>query len=138
MPILELISQYPQFNDFRTPQYLKWGESDYRAYHDEFIKLVSPGKNIALITEPRTIWGMYGFNLGEFLKLNYKKFDFIFSFDDEILTLPNAYPMPFVGVWDRNDLPKTKLISFCCSDKRMCEGHLRRRKLAGRLKGSAI
>ena len=42
--------------------------------------------------------------------------------------------MSFPGIWDTNDIPKTKNISMCCSNKSMCESHLKRKEIADKLK----
>lgn len=138
---IKLYSPYPQFNDFKKPQYIEWSdEGKIEAYQDLFIPVgVDNQKNgkrkIALVTEPRTIWASaYKYDLGKYLQEHYKVFDYIFTYDPIILQLPNAKPMPFAGVWDTNDLKKTKNISMCCSKKAECEGHLRRRNLADKLK----
>ena len=138
---IKLYSQYPCFNHKVKPQYIEWSdEGKIEAYQDLFIPAgvdnqENGKRKIAIVTEPRTIWASaYKYDLGEYLQEHYKAFDYIFTYDPIILQLPNAKPMPFAGVWDTNDLEKTKKISMCCSKKAECEGHLRRRKLADELK----
>ena len=138
---IKLYSLYPRFNDFQLPKYIEWStEGKIEADQDSFISLGIQNKNngkkkIAIITEPRCVWNLfYKCDLSDLLKENQDVFEYIFTFDPVILTLPNARPVPFVGVWDINDIPKTKNISMCCSNKSMCEGHLLRKKVADKLK----
>lgn len=138
---IKLYSLYPHFNDFQLPKYIKWSDDGkIEAYQDSFISLGIQNKNngkkkIAIITEPRCVWNLfYKCDLSDLLKENQNVFEYIFTFDPVILTFSNARPVPFVGVWDTNDIPKTKNISMCCSNKSMCEGHLLRKKVADKLK----
>lgn len=138
---IKLYSPYPQFNDFQKPKYIEWSdEGNIEAYQDAEIHLALENKDngkhkIAIITEPRCIWKtIYPYNIGEFLEENYQIFNYIFTYDDELLKLPNAKPIIFAGVYDINDLPKTKNISMCCSNKSMCNGHLLRKNIADKLK----
>lgn len=138
---IKLYSLYPRFNDFQLPKYIKWSDDGkIEAYQDSFISLGIQNKDngkkkIAIITEPRCVWDLfYKTDLSILLKENQDVFEYIFTYDPVILNLPNAKPVPFVGVWDTNDLPKTKNVSMCCSNKSMCEGHLLRKKVADKLK----
>lgn len=140
---IKLYSQYTQFNDFANPKYIKWTKKPCKieAYHDMFLTAAIDNKNngkkkIALITEPRCVWHCFqNFNLESFILKNYNIFDYIFTFDDQLLQkLPNAKPMPFIGVWYTSELNKTKNISMCCSNKAMCQGHLNRKKIADLVK----
>lgn len=138
---IKLYSPYPQFNDFKKPQFIEWSdEGNIEAYWDCNIHLAAENKNngkpkIAIITEPRCIWKtIYPYDIGEFLEQNYSLFSYIFTHDSEILKLPNAKPVLFPGIYDTNDLPKTKNISMCCSNKSMCEGHFIRKQIADKLK----
>ena len=138
---IKLYSWYPQFNDFQKPKYIEWSEDgNIEAYHDAWIPHVLKNQNnkkkIAILTEPRCIWNItYGnLDIEDFLKKYYNLFEYIFTFDTEILKLPNAKPMSFPGIWDTNDIPKIKNISMCCSNKSMCESHLKRKEIANKLK----
>lgn len=138
---IKLYSFYPRFNDFQLPKYIEWSDDGkIEAYQDPFISLGIQNKDngkkkIAIITEPRCIWNLfYQTDLSVLLKENQDVFEYIFTYDPITLKLSNAKPMPFAGVWDTNDLPKTKNISMCCSNKSMCEGHLLRKKVADKLK----
>lgn len=69
----------------------------------------------------------------EFVKNNWNLFDYIFTFDLELLKLPNARRSIFGGIWYVSDIEpdqKTKQISFCCSNKTIVPSHLERLKLA--------
>lgn len=71
--------------------------------------------------------------LHNWIKQNYSIFNYIFTFDKELLKLPNALPMICGGLWYIGDVmpdDKTKLISFCCSNKRIVPSHLKRLELA--------
>lgn len=138
---IKLYSFYPRFNDFQLPKYIEWSDDGkIEAYQDPFISLGIQNKDngkkkIAIITEPRCVWHLfYQTDLSVLLKENQDVFEYIFTYDPVILKLSNAKPMPFAGVWDTNDLLKTKNISMCCSNKSMCEGHLLRKKVADKLK----
>lgn len=137
---IKLYSQYPRFNDFHIPKYIEWSEDgQIEAYHDMFITAALNNKNngkkkIAIITEPRCVWHCFGFDIENFL-LNYHNiFEYIFTFDKDLLKISNSKWMPFVGVWSTNSIEKTKNISMCCSNKAMCEGHAIRKQLADKLK----
>lgn len=138
---IKLYSLYPRFNDFQIPKYIEWtNEGQIEAYHDAFIPLGIKNKNngkkkIAIITEPRCVWNLFfKCDLDEILEKNSNVYEYIFTFDTTILKLSNAKIMPFIGVWDSNDLEKKKNISMVCSNKSMCEGHLIRQKIADKLK----
>lgn len=65
------------------------------------------------------------------LREHYDLFNYIFTFDLETLKLPNAIRIIYGGIWgETENRPKTKNISFCCSNKRMIPSHLERIKLA--------
>lgn len=138
---ISLYSYYPQFNDFQKPKFIEWTEDgEIEAYHDALIpsalETKTNKKKIAILTEPRCIWHItYGnFDIDKFLKEYYNIFEYIFTFDSEVLKLPNAKPMSFPGVWYTGDEEKTKNISMCCSNKSMCESHLKRKEIADKLK----
>lgn len=138
---IKLYSQYSQFNNCVKSKYIRWtNEGKIEAYQDLFIPMAVDNKDngkkkIALITEPRTIWNSaYKYDLGQYLQEHYDIFEYIFTFDPILLQLPNAKPMPFVGVWSTNDVKKDKNISMCCSNKAECEGHIKRQKIANQLK----
>ena len=137
---INLYSYYPQFNDFQKPKFIEWTkEGKIEAYHDAFIPSAinsNSEKKIAILTEPRCIWDItYGtLDIEKFLKENNNIFKYIFTFDSELLKLPNAKPMSFPGIWYSSDIEKTKNISMCCSNKSMCESHLKRKEIANKLK----
>ena len=64
---------------------------------------------------------------------NYFLFNYIFTFDKELLKLPNAKFIPIGGIWYVSNIKpeeKTKLISFCCTKKKIIPSHIERIKLA--------
>jgi len=139
---IKLYSQYRRFNDFQEPKYIQWDpDGQIEAYHDVFISAAIHNKNngkkkIAIITEPRCVWQhVFGnFDIELFLKRQYNLFQYIFTFDNEILKLPNAKPIGFPGIWYSGNEEKTKYISICCSNKSMCPSHLKRKIVADKLK----
>lgn len=83
-------------------------------------------KKIALMIEPRTfIPEAY-----RYLEENYNDFKYIFTFDDELLKLPNAKPIIYGTCWSHSDSKKTKGVSMICSEKTYLEGHRKRQEIA--------
>ena len=82
---------------------------------------------VALLVEPRAIIpGTY-----QWMSENYTKFKYIFTFDSELLKLPNAKRLIYGQITAEfpND-PKTRNISMVASDKDFCEGHRNRQTIA--------
>lgn len=82
---------------------------------------------IALLVEPRAIIpGTY-----QWMSENYTKFKYVFTFDSELLKLPNAKFLIYGQITAEfpND-PKTRNISMVASDKDFCEGHRNRQTIA--------
>ena len=137
---INLHSYYDNFTLHQIPKYIEWvkdGTGAFDMYSDDYIRECQGNKNdCALMIEPRGIPTMFGvpFDRFEYIKQNYKKFKYIFTHDSELLKLPNAKQIYWGGVYERNNVPKTKDISFCCSDKSFTEMHRRRNELARQLK----
>lgn len=93
-------------------------------------------KKIGIIREPAGIFP----DVKEWIvkENNWKLFKYIFTSDPDILNiLPNAKQNIIGGVWyvtDKSVLDKTKLVSFCCTTKRMIQSHIDRQKLADSIK----
>lgn len=90
------------------------------------LECMGPGKNIALMLEPRSM-------LGSFVDYVYDHHDFfkyIFTHDGKLLTLPNARLFMWNEVWLITDSQKTKGISLCTSLKNWCPLHIARLELA--------
>ena len=87
---------------------------------------------ICLLVEPRAIIpGTY-----KWVSENWHKFKYVFTFDSEMLKLPNAKLMLYGWInadVECPDISKTKNISIVASDKAMCEGHINRRRVATEL-----
>ena len=84
---------------------------------------------ICLLVEPRAIIP----NTYTWVSENWHKFKYVFTFDSEMLKLPNAKLMLYSWInadVECPDVPKTKNISMVASDKDMCEGHRQRRRVA--------
>jgi hypothetical protein len=79
-------------------------------------------RKIAMLVEPRAINpGAY-----QFIENNYKKFDYVLTFDKELLDRGANflfYPFGVCWVTDFTSPEKTKLCSMIASNKRMTAGH---------------
>ena len=132
-PKFNLYCVYPQFNHMHSPKYFDWvtdGSGELNFWVDDYIKRQAQSKSckpdVAMLIEPRTIQpGIY-----KYVEQHAADFDLIFSHDDKILKLPNAYHIYFLQWYKMYDVPKTKAISMVCSDKAMCEEHKARKYLA--------
>lgn len=116
-----------------------YGESDKRInfYVDNNVYfLENTDRNetnaIALLVEPRSIIpGTY-----QWVTEHSDKFRYIFTFDSEMLKLPNAKLLIYGQITaEFPDIPKIKNISMVASDKDFCEGHRNRQDVARRLTG---
>lgn len=87
---------------------------------------------IALLVEPRAIIpGTY-----DWMEQNYHKFRYVFTFDEEILKLPNAKLLLYGQITAEFPMkPKNKAVSMVASGKDFCEGHRNRNIIARELKG---
>lgn len=125
------------------------GEPFIHCYNDKFVINKKPERNsIALLIEPRSL-------LPEpyrFIEEHPDKYKLIFTHDSILLsTLPNARHILYGGVWGESgtqaslwgenkftvpqfhDVPKTKGISFCSSNKEYCYLHRQRKEWAYKL-----
>lgn len=82
---------------------------------------------IALLVEPRAIIpGTY-----QWMSENYHKFKYVFTFDSELLKLPNAKLLIYGQITaEFPDDAKTKNISMVASNKQECSGHINRQNIA--------
>ena len=120
---LRVFSPYDHFPKHNMVQ----GEPYLNCYNDRYVLGNVKPNSIALLIEPRSL-----------IPENYKhiednpdKFDLVFTHDSILLsTMPNARMILYGGVWSSNDIPKTKDISFCSSDKEYCYIHKLRKKMA--------
>lgn len=102
------------------------GEDCIECYSDTFVKKCSrPGKNIALLLEPRSLIG----EAYEYVAKHPELFRYIFTHDTELLRLDNSRLLTWGEVWLTTDSEKTKGISICTSPKNWCPLHDARLKL---------
>ena len=130
--IIKLRSVYDSFPE-------KYGESDKQinfyvdnnVYYMENVD-IHEENTIALLVEPRAIIpGTY-----DWIEQNYHKFKYVFSFDEDILKLPNAELLLYGQITaEFPEDPKDKIISMVASGKDFCEGHRNRNMIAHMLKG---
>lgn len=124
-----LRSQYDHFTLPQTPKYIKWVNhpTKIQFFSDEFIPLNKNPENSALLIEPHSIQP----RIYDYIERNWQDFKYIFTHDGYLLdNIPNTKRILFGGVYEFNDIPKTKDISFCSSRKTMCDLHRRRLDLA--------
>jgi len=82
---------------------------------------------ICLLVEPRSIIP----NTYKWVEENFTKFKYVFTFDSEMLKLPNAKLLIYGQITaEYPDIPKTKNISMVASNKDFCEGHIQRQSVA--------
>ena len=124
-----LRSQYDHFTLPQTPKYIKWVNhpTKIQFFSDELIPLNKNPENSALLIEPHSIQP----RIYDYIERNWQDFKYIFTHDGYLLdNIPNTKRILFGGVYEFNDIPKTKDISFCSSRKTMCDLHRRRLDLA--------
>lgn len=115
-----LYDHFPELNP-------KEGEDYINCYSDSYVKeCQEPGKNIALLLEPRSMVGEFY----DYVDEHADYFKYIFTHDSKILKHDNARLMMWNEVWLITDSPKTKGISLCTSYKNWCPLHIARMELA--------
>ena len=92
-------------------------------------------KKYAWLLEPPSI----NPEIYEYIKINYNKFDYVFTFDKELLSISDKFILiPFGGCWifenNRKIYDKTKLVSCIMSEKRKTVGHLLRHEVKTKFK----
>ena len=129
---IKLHSWYDHFTLTQTPKYIEWTKANAPIvfYSDAYLKEAhfdsNPNK-CALLIEPRSIQP----DAYEYIENNYSKFRYVFTHDSKLIEkLPNAKQIYWGGVYEFNDIPKTKDVSMVSSDKRMCDLHNFRMELA--------
>jgi hypothetical protein len=85
-----------------------------------------PPNSIAILLEPRSIEP----NGYRWIENHPNVFRHIWTYDDELLKLPQSHFLLWASLWCRSDMPKTKNISMVSSDKTCCELHKARIELA--------
>lgn len=85
---------------------------------------------ICLLVEPRAIIP----NTYKWVSEHWHKFKYVFTFDSEMLKLPNAKLIIYGQISaEFPQMPKDKGISMVCSDKAFCDGHRSRQYVAREL-----
>lgn len=124
------LKMFSPYDHFPNHNYVE-GEPYIPCYNDRYVmqKKIEPNA-VALLIEPRSlIPEMY-----TYIENHSDKFKLIFTHDSILLSmLPNTRPIIYGGIWDTNDIPKTKDISFCSANKDYCFIHKQRRELAFQL-----
>lgn len=120
---IKMHAMYDHFPDYNP----KDGEAFIDCFSDSHVtECVGPGKNIALMLEPRSMIG----NFCDYVYEHSDYFKYIFTHDGKLLTLPNARLLMWNEVWHTADQPKTKGISLVSSWKNWCPLHNARIELA--------
>ena len=129
---INLKSVYKEFTPQDMIKNIRWDDtSNLVFYSDIFVTHPVYEKNAcALLIEPRSIQP----DVYEYMERHYDKFKYVFTHDSRLLSkIPNSRQIYWGGVWGFSDEPKTKDISFCSSNKTMCQLHRDRLDLARRL-----
>ena len=130
---IQLYSWYDHFTLTQKPKYINWTH-DYapvKFFSDVFVKRPDiRRKDCALLIEPRSIQPQ----IYNYMETHYKKFQYVFTHDSILLSkIPNGKQIYWGGVYEFNDIPKTKDISMVSSNKQMCNLHICRLEWAKRL-----
>ena len=125
--MIKFHSQYPELLENRE------SKSEINIYSD--IAMLNSRDNLgvnpmAMIIEPKAILPQ----VHDYILENFRDYQYVFTFDSELLELPNAKKLIFGTVSEWCEGEKTKMISMACSDKAMCEGHINRQTVARNLK----
>ena len=130
---IKLYSWYDHFTLTQQPKYIEWTKADapITFYSDTYVyEDVVEKDACALLIEPRSIQP----KVYEYIEKNYRKFKYVFTHDSKLLAMiPNGKQIFWGGVYEFNDVEKTKDISMVSSDKRMCELHKKRLEIAKQL-----
>ena len=130
---IQLYSWYDHFTLTQKPQFIQWTKEERPLvfYSDVYVMTAVKEKNAcALLIEPRSIQP----TVYKYIETYPDKFLYIFTHDSRLLNnLPNAKLIYWGGVYEYNDVPKTKDISFCSSNKTMCKEHIDRLNLCRQL-----
>ncbi len=109
------------------------GEESIDCYSDTYVsECKGPGRNIALLLEPRSMIGP----AYDYCMEHPDYFEYIFTHDSQLLKLPNSKLFLWCDVWLQTDSEKNKGISLCTSYKNWCPLHNARLKIAEHYKDS--
>ena len=120
---IKMHAMYDHFPD-HNPQP---GEPFIDCYSDSHVfECNGPGKNIALLLEPRSMLR----DADRYVDEHPEYFRYIFTHDSKLLQLPQARELNWADVWLTTDSSKTKGISLMTSFKNWCPLHKARLELA--------
>lgn len=120
---LKMHAMYDHFPELNP----KDGEPFIDCFADSHVfECNGPGKNIALLLEPRSMLR----DADRYVDEHPEYFRYIFTHDTKILQYPNARELNWADVWLTTDSPKTKGISLMTSFKNWCPLHKARLELA--------
>lgn len=124
---IKMHAMYDHFPDYNP----RPGEDYINCFSDTYVKeCKEPGKNFALLLEPRSMIG----EAYNYVSEHPDFFAYIFTHDSQLLKLPQARYLNWGDVWLTTDSEKTKNISFVTSPKNWCPLHLARLELFERFK----
>lgn len=120
---IKMHSMYDHFPDHNPVE----GENYIECFNDMYVKeCKGPGKNIALLLEPRSMIG----EAYNYVNEHYDYFKWIFTHDSQLLSYSNAILFTWGDVWLQTDQIKNKGISLVTSSKNWCPLHKARLELA--------
>lgn len=137
---LNLIYNYKNLTNERTPKYIEWLQPFDSAYPNIIVDNycfhanTNPNRDCALMIEPRS----YIPKAYEYVDNNSNKFKYVFTTDEKMLReLSNAKKIIWGGMWVKKLDPdaykkKTKLVSMLASNKQVCDMHKFRYETAHR------
>ncbi len=137
---------FGEHNQRRSTPFINWiwdrspQKNDVVVLTDAHLRevLANPStRKIALLLEPPVVSG-YAY---EFIREYYNFFEYIFTFDDSLLSLSNKFipytwGTPWIGGANRKIYPKSKNVSLIASAKNYAIGHKLRHAIASRYSAS--
>ncbi|MFZ9740372.1 MAG: hypothetical protein ACO3CQ_00580 [Candidatus Nanopelagicaceae bacterium] len=127
------------YNESKNFDWIREYDKDFLVFTDASVTLSDQFKNKKkyawLLESPEIMPEEY-----LYVKNNYDKFDIIFTFDKELLSISEKFKLiPFGGCWiyeeDRKIHDKSKLVSLILSSKRITTGHKLRHQIKQRFSG---
>ena len=127
--------------DGKTPSYFEWCREDkivsnscfISDYHLTEVQKCSNPRKIGWLMEPRAVYSQSY----DFVDKNNKEFDYILTYDKELLSSGRNflfYPFGVCWIKDFSEPVKTKMCSIIASDKRNTPGHQFRHKVIDKFK----
>jgi len=135
---------FGEHNQTRVTPYITWIwdrsplSNDLTVFTDSHLEEApsNPSKRkVAILIEPPVISG-YAY---EYIRKHYDIFEFIFTFDESLLSIsskfiPYFWGTPWIGAGGRRLYTKNKMVSIIASSKNFAEGHRLRHEVAGAYK----